>query len=166
MLEHAEEAAAGARLRVDYDEAFVDWLFAEMAAVRARGELVRREVRRGGRLVGWYVAYLKPGGIGQVMQIAASGGDVEPVLDQLFADAWQSGAAALQGRLEPALFEPLSRRRCLLRPGERVLLHSRDPEVRGAVAGVGGRTEPDGRRVVDGPPPRAVLARSSAAPSS
>ena len=135
VLEHAQSASAGARLHVDYDEAFLDWLFGEMAAVRTRGELVRREVRRGGRLVGWYVAYLKSGGVGQVMQIATTVGDVDAVLDQLFAEAWQSGTAALQGRVEPALFESLSRRRCLLRHGERVLLHSRDPELRDAVAG-------------------------------
>jgi hypothetical protein len=137
LLEHAQEAAAGARLRVDYDEAFLTWLLGEMAAVRTRGELIRREVRRGGRLIGWYVAYLKPGGIGQVMQIATTDGAVDSVLDQLFAEAWTSGTAALQGRLEPPLFEPVSRRRCLLRHGERVLLHSRKPEVREAVAAGG-----------------------------
>ena len=57
------------------------------------------------------------------MQIAAVKGELGTVLDCLFVDAWHSGAAAIEGRLEPALYEPLSRRRCVLRC-TRALFHS------------------------------------------
>jgi GNAT superfamily N-acetyltransferase len=134
VLEHVGEVAARTRVRVDYDTPFLEWLFREMEAVSARGELVRRAVRRRGRLVGWYVAYLPRGGIGEAMQIAAVERGVETVLDCLFTDAWQRGVTALQGRLEPPLFEPLLERRCLLRWAERALAHSRDPEIAAAVA--------------------------------
>lgn len=134
VLEQSDVVAGKSRLRVDYDEPFLEWLFGEMSVVSARGELVRRAVRRQGRLVGWYVAYLPRGGIGQTMHVAAVERAVETVLDALFDEAGRRGVSALQGRLEPALFEPLSVRRCLLRHGERALAHSRDPAVVSAVA--------------------------------
>lgn len=58
-------------------------------------------------MLGWYVTYSKPGGVGQVMQIAAADTDMATVIDQLFHRAWRSGTAALEGRLEAALYEPL-----------------------------------------------------------
>jgi GNAT superfamily N-acetyltransferase len=134
LVHHQRDVDGIARLRVDYDETFVEWLFREMSAVRTRGTLVRRLLRRGDRLLGWYVAYLKPRGLSQVMDVKATRGQLGTVLDCLFADAWQSGAGALEGRMEPALYESLSGRRCLLRYGERSLFHSRDPEVLAAIS--------------------------------
>jgi hypothetical protein len=60
------------------------------------------------------------------------------VLDQLFEDAWARGAAGLEGRVEQPLFEPLSRRRCLLRHGVRALVRSSDAALQDAVAAGGG----------------------------
>lgn len=134
FVHHQRDVVADARLRVDYDEPFVEWLFREMSAVRTRGTLVRRLLRRDDRLLGWYVAYLKPRGLSQVMDVKATRGQLGTVLDCLFADAWQSGAGALEGRMEAALYQPLSGRRCLLRYGERCLYHSRDPEVLAAIS--------------------------------
>lgn len=122
-------------LRPDYDATFLGWLFAEMAQVTTRGPLVRSLVRApDGSALGWYVAYLPPGRIGQVLQVASPGGAIGEVIDHLFHDAQHRGVSAVQGRLEPQLLEPLSQRRCILRPGERALVHSRDPELLAAVA--------------------------------
>jgi hypothetical protein len=128
------EVLGNARLRVNYDQPFLEWLFREMAAVRSRGTLVRRLLGREDRLLGWYVVYLTPGGVSQVMDVKATRGQLGTVLDYLFADAWDSGAAAVEGRIEPALFEPLSSRRCWLRYGSRALFHSRDPDVLAAIS--------------------------------
>jgi GNAT superfamily N-acetyltransferase len=145
VLEHIGDVAGHSRLRPNYDEPFLDWLFREMRSVSARGELVRRAVRKRGRLMGWYVAYLPPGGIGQAIQIAAAERAAGAVLDQLFEEAWRRDVAALQGRLEPGLFEPIFERRCLLRYGERALAHSRDPAIASALAaGDGMLTRMDG----------------------
>ena len=54
LVEHQPEVLGDARLHVDYDEAFVEWLFLEMAAMRTRGTLVRRLLRQEGRVLGWY----------------------------------------------------------------------------------------------------------------
>ena len=80
-------------------------------------------------MLGWYVTYLKPGDVGQVMQIAAADKDMATVIDHLFHHAWHSGTAALDGRLETGLYEPLAGRRCMLQYGSRVLAHSRDGEL-------------------------------------
>jgi hypothetical protein len=136
VLEHVACLTEGLRLRPDYDEEFLAWLFAEMSAVTSRGTLVRRLVSApGGRVLGWYVAYLPAGGVGEVVQLVALDRDVDAVVDHLFHHAWRSGTCLLRGRLEPLLFEPLARRRCYLRPsGSRVLVHARDPEVAAALA--------------------------------
>jgi hypothetical protein len=134
MITHLPAVLDNARLCVDYDERFLEWLFREMAAVSSRGTLVRHLLWRGENLLGWYVAYIKPRGISNVIQIMATRSGLETVLDCLFAEAWNGGSGALEGRLEPALYEPLYRRRCLLRYGTRALFHSRDQEVAAAIS--------------------------------
>jgi hypothetical protein len=133
LIEHLPLIDQGTRVITDYSEAFLRWLFAEMAFVRSRGPLEARLVRDGDRVLGWYVAYMPRGGVGQVMQIAAPDSDLGAVIDHLFHHASRSQTVALEGRLEPTLYEPLSGRRCLLRYGSRVLAHSRDPALLEAV---------------------------------
>ena len=113
------------RLRPTYDEDFAGWLLDEVAAVRSRGTLVKRAVSRG-----WYVYYLVPGGISQVLQIAAEERDAGDVLDHLFDDAYARGSAAVQGRLEAHVREPLARRKALFhQSGYLALIHARDREL-------------------------------------
>jgi GNAT superfamily N-acetyltransferase len=134
LIECQEEVLGDTRLRVDYDEPFLDWLFREMAGVATRGTLVRRLLRANDRLLGWYIGYLKPGGLSQVMEIQATRGKLGTVLDCLFADAWEAGSDAVEGRLEPALYEPLSSRGCWVHYGARALFHSQDPDVLAAIS--------------------------------
>jgi hypothetical protein len=133
LIEHLPLIHQGMRVIPDYSEAFLRWLFAEMAFVRTRGALVCRLVRDEDRVLGWYVTYMPSGAAGQVMQIAAADRDLGAVIDHLFHHARRSGTTALEGRLEPSLYEPLSGRRCLLRYGSRVLAHCREPELLEAV---------------------------------
>lgn len=131
LREHLPEAIGPLRLYPDYDEEFASWLLREMQEVRSHGSLVARFVRdAAGQGVGWYVYYLRPGGISHVMQVAANHREVGAVIDDLFHDAETGGSAALQGRLEPRLQSPLTTRRALLHAsGYRALVHARDPEV-------------------------------------
>jgi hypothetical protein len=134
LLEYLPSVSDHLRMRPDYDEKFLSWLLQEMTEVRSRGDLVKRLVHHpNGRVLGWYVTYLQPGGISHVMQIGAKDRDVEAVLDHLFYDAQRSGVALLTGQLEPLLFEPLMRRRCLFHPVVNFLVHSRNPEIANAV---------------------------------
>ena len=114
----------------DYNQTLVGWLLDELGRVQANGQAVHRIVRgAAGRPVGWYVYWLRPGELSHVLQIAADARHVEQVLDDLLGHAQSHGSAALVGRLEPRLMEPVRRRRCMLRMGERSLFHSRDAEL-------------------------------------
>lgn len=135
LLEHLPLLTDRVRLHLAYDEHFVPWLFGEVGAVKARGVPVARLVRApDGRVRGWYVYYLKAGGVSHVLQIAAPDRDVGAVLDHLFHDAWVNGAAAIRGRVEPRLLDPVSERRSFLQYVGGSLVHSKDPEIIGALA--------------------------------
>ena len=118
------------QLYPDYSEAFLDWLFGELQKVKSKGSLQRVLVRdRGGKVHGWYVYYLKPGGLCEVWQIGALKKSTGTVLDSLFRHAERSGAAALRGRVEPFLREPLRHRRCGLHQEACLLVHARNADI-------------------------------------
>jgi hypothetical protein len=118
------------QLRLELDEPFATWLLRETAAVSSRGDLVAQLVSRSGKPVGWYVAYLAPGATSQVLEVVASSRDeLDRVLDHLLARAWEAGSVAVVGRVDPWVFETVARRRLVLRAGERVLVHTRDPDL-------------------------------------
>lgn len=132
LLTELNRAGRLLRLHPDYDAEYLNWLFAELAVVDVRGTPVRHLVRDArGRVAGWYVYYLLPGGIAQVLQVAAPGGDAELVLDQLCWHAARGGAVAVQGRLEPALVGLLRGHRCLLRRADWALVHCADSSILG-----------------------------------
>jgi hypothetical protein len=133
MMAEFRRLSASLRLYPDYDEAYLEWLFDELARPRRRGTLVRRLVRDGERVLGWYVYYLKPGGISRVLQVMGGEKDIGSVLDHLFHDADAAGAAALDGRVEPRLLEPLAERRCILRYAGAAGVHSHNREILDAV---------------------------------
>jgi hypothetical protein len=121
------------RLYPDYDRGYLEWLFGELERPRRRGVLVRRLVEAGGRVLGWYLYYLKTGGISRVLQVVGGEKDLGAVLDHLFHDAQAAGAAALDGRLEPRLLEPLAQRRCLFRYAGAAGVHTRNRDILVAV---------------------------------
>jgi hypothetical protein len=130
VVEHLLDVSSQRRVRPDYDEAFLKWMFHELTEVRSRGDLVKRLVQdRNGRVLGWYVSYFRPGDISHVVQVAAKDGDVQAVLDHLLYDAHRHGVGLLTGQLEPELFEPVMQRRCFLHPVVNFLVQARDPEL-------------------------------------
>jgi hypothetical protein len=134
LVRHLPVVMPGARLRPDYDEAFLQWQLAAMTAVTARGELRTRLVRVAGEVRGWYVYYVQRGGISQVQQLAGDERYAGAILDDLFRDAHALGSAAVQGRVEPHLRAALAERRCLFhRAGYLSLIHSRHEDVLHAV---------------------------------
>jgi hypothetical protein len=136
LVESLPTLAGSLRLHPDYDLPFATWLFREMAAVRSRGRLVRTLVRdESGRTLGWYVAYVPPGGVAEAVQIAAADRDTGAVLDHLLFEAASLGAASVRGRLEPRLLPALRGRRCLLRYNGNALVYSPRVELAAAVRG-------------------------------
>lgn len=129
MVASLEAIGGRSRLRPAYTLAGADWLLAALAAERPRGELRARLVRDpDGRPLGWFVYYLDPGALSPVISVVAGderGGAA--VLEALFEDAREGGAAWLRGRLEPRLAAPLFAYDCPLRYTGEALVHSADP---------------------------------------
>jgi hypothetical protein len=117
-------------LRPEYDNDSVSWLLDFMGRMSAHGSLRKILLRnRENKIIGWYLYYLRPGGVGEVVQVGASHSSVDAVLDHLFYDAWTHGAIALHGRLDPHLSQEPLRKYCFYFLGNRLLVHSRDPEL-------------------------------------
>jgi len=132
LVEAVSRLAPG--LRPCYDLRFVDWLLRSVASVGVRGTLVGVALRDEETIAGWYVYFLRRGGISDVLQVVGLDGRVEAVLDHLFTNAYSRGAALLRGRIEARLLEPLARRRCVFRYNGGALVHARDPAVSAALA--------------------------------
>ena len=138
--------ASAFRLRTAYDDVYCEWLFGAMVAVRRRGELVARLLRcEDGHVRGWFVYYLKRGGLSEVVHMAAERTWLAAVLDHLVDDARRGLAAGLRGRVEPGLLELLPSRGCFLRYEGSALIHARNEElVRAVSAGEALLTRMDG----------------------
>ncbi len=118
-------------LRPEYDARSLQWLFSVAQQNEPDRELRRRLVRDPrGAVAGWFLYFLEPGGICDVLQLLARNGAAGAVFDQLLADAWSCGAVMLEGRLEPGMLREMSLRHCYFRQaGPWMLAHSKQPEV-------------------------------------
>jgi len=132
MLAHGEELMGWARLRPDYDLPFLEWLFAQLAAVRGFGDFTARLVRRDGAPIGWHASFVRAGSLAEAIQVVARPADLPAVFDALVAHVEAQGAVALRGRLDPPLVEAVTQERSILRSGYPVLLRTQDPDVLGA----------------------------------
>ena len=130
LARHAPELLGGARLRPRYDEAHVAWQFGQMARIVEQGDFRARLVRHGEDVVGWYVYYLKRGGVCRLFDLEADPRHLDAVVGQLFAEADEDGAGALMGRMEPRLRGPMNRHGALVHNGGSLLMvHSKDPSL-------------------------------------
>src|SRR6185436_1338660 len=129
------EMTRGAALRPQYDARTLGWLLGQAARKTQHGSLRARGVRDGARgLIGWFLYYLQPDGVSEVLQIAALEGSFDRVLQRLLADAWRQGSVAVRGRVETRYAAELSQRHCWFRrEGTWTLAHSRDPELIAAI---------------------------------
>jgi hypothetical protein len=135
VVEAMPRVARQTALSPAYDERFLAWLLGELPRVKRRGELVARLVRDArGRVIGWYVYFLRPGWRSEVLQVVATGErTLGLVLDRLFGHAYAHGSAALRGRLEPGMLRAVAQRRCLLWYRGAAVAYARDPAVLAAI---------------------------------
>src|SRR5205823_6310891 len=129
------EITAGRALEPGYDAVGLDWLLQRAAEKTSLGLLERLRVRDPrGEPAGWFLYYLNPGGVCQVLQVAPRPGAERLVLEHLWYQAWRGGAVALEGRVEPALLPALADQGCrLARRGAWMLCASRHPDVELAI---------------------------------
>jgi hypothetical protein len=117
-------------LRPVYTARSLGWLLDTLEQTRRDQRLRVCSVREGGEIVGWYVYYSRPGGVGRVLQLGAAPGAQAAVLDHLFADASREGDVAVSGQSDPAWSDALSAASCRRRPGSTsLLLHTANPRI-------------------------------------
>jgi hypothetical protein len=131
LVTYLPQVTRGCRLHPEYDEAYLDWLFGAMVQSRSRGRLVRRRITGSDReFLGWYVAYVCPKGISQVMQLAAvDTSALRRVVAHMTHELRRDGSIAVQGRMEPTLVDVLDRRSVLVDVGAWALADSQDPAL-------------------------------------
>jgi hypothetical protein len=136
LLEGLGLASSERTLRPQYDRASLGWLLDLLSARTERGRFLRIAVRdERGDLAGWYLYYLNPGGISEVVQIGARKGSMGSVLDHLFQHARSGGSAAVSGQLEPDEFQAFASRGCVFHHDglSWFLVHSPHAEVAAAI---------------------------------
>jgi hypothetical protein len=139
MVAHLEAFTDWARLRPDYDEPYLRFLLDQLDATTSYGELSARLVRRDGAPIGWHISLIEQGGAAEVLQVVGRPEDLPDVFDALLAHAYEQGAAAVRGRLDPPLVEAVTRDRSVLRRGTGVLLRTREPQL--SLAALKGETQ-------------------------
>ncbi|HZF14577.1 MAG TPA: hypothetical protein VE046_01415 [Steroidobacteraceae bacterium] len=135
MLDHLHGGADPRALQPVYDRVSLGWLLEQSSLKTRHGNLRARGVRDdAGGLIGWYLYYLRPGALGEVIHISASPAAYPTVLKHLLADAWHAGATALRGRVDPRFAQEMSDCRCWFRwEGAWTLAHSRDSAIVAAI---------------------------------
>ena len=130
MFAYLGDVIGGYPLQPVYDHASLTWVLDEAARRTRLGQWRARSVHRGNDLLGWYLYYVRRGGMSEVVQVAARDGAFDAVLKSLFADAWRQGVGALRGRVDPQHVDELSANHCWFRcEGTSVLVHSRQADV-------------------------------------
>jgi hypothetical protein len=137
LLAAIRTAAARYALSPDYDLDSLGWLLRKAGEASSQGELRRILVRhREGPVAAWCVYYVRPGGVANVLQLAGDDRSLVAAANAVFLDAWRRGAVGLSGQVQPWLLKPLSLQRCLMTcPHFGVLVHSRRPDIVGALSG-------------------------------
>ncbi len=126
-------------LQPQYSLESFGWLVSRAGDKKLHGDLRKGVVRRlGGEILGWYLYYLQPGEVAQVLQFGGQPGAIHGVLDTLAGDALRQGAVALAGQVEPRFAVELADRGCNFAlpgktPGIWAVAHSKNAALLDAI---------------------------------
>jgi hypothetical protein len=121
-------------VRPAWEPATMRWILAHAARKERHGPVVRRIVRdRNGGLLGCYVYYGRRGGVAWALQVLTRPDGIEPVLDNLFANAFRLGCVGIRGRTQARLLEGLQRRHCLFFTHTSTMVHCANAELVAAI---------------------------------
>lgn len=131
---YLSELAKQKKLRPDYDTRTMDWLLRRASQLSTSGTLQKVLVKAGKIVAGWYIYYVNPNGLSEVVQLCAKDRFADGVVEHLFYDAWQQGASVLIGRPDEKMLPSLSKKHCVLysSPRQWMMVHSRRPELANA----------------------------------
>jgi len=125
------EFRKGYSLWPEYTPDSLRWLLGFMGSRTTRGTLRKVVLRdESQKIVGWYIYYVKPGAVGQVVQICGDQKLTKDILDHLFWDALEHGVVGLHGVVDSRRIPDFSDKGCFFTcRGGWTLAHSRDPEM-------------------------------------
>ncbi|HKW34564.1 MAG TPA: GNAT family N-acetyltransferase [Candidatus Acidoferrum sp.] len=131
LLEQLPKFASTKSLYPHYDAPSLRWLLEQAKQKKCHGELRKSLVRNDrGQIVGWYMYYLNPNGVSQVLQLVATKKSIRCVLDRLYYHAMRLDSCAISGRMDPEFMADFSEERCLFSvSGPRVLVHSKRTDL-------------------------------------
>ncbi len=131
QLQCLEKFRTNHSLRPEYDAELLTWLLNFMERMHPRAILRRILLRDDlGNIIGWYIYYVKPGSVGQVVQVGGQPESINNVLQHLFRDACQHNVIALHGSVLCELMADYSRSNCFFMCRDCwTVAHSRSPEL-------------------------------------
>lgn len=116
--------------RPDWENGYLDHVLSTAMNKPAYGEPVIAIVRtRSGEALGGFLYHIRRGEIGRVLQIVAMPGHGGTILDRLFADAYERGAAGLRGRSQPWLIQASTSRQMIFATNAASVIHTKDPTI-------------------------------------
>lgn len=121
-------------LQPEYEPDSFRWLLRKASDKKIHGEFRKGVVRdANGEIMGWYLYYIKPGEVSQVLQFGGRPKAIRTVLNRLFYQAWKQGALAVSGELEPRFAKELAESRCGFTWPGGVLMQSRNRDILNAI---------------------------------
>jgi hypothetical protein len=131
LLECLSQFRTGYSLWPEYDADSLRWLLHFMKRRPTRGTLRKVVVRDAGQtIVGWYIYYVKPGAVGEVVQVGGDPKFTKDVLSHLFYDAWEHGVIGLHGVVDSRRMADFSDQGCFFTcRGGWTVTASRRPEL-------------------------------------
>jgi len=114
LLQCLTEFRKGYSYWAEYDVTSLNWLLNFMDRGTTRGRLRKLIVRdKKDKIVGWYMYYVKPGSVGEVVQVGGDKKFAKDILHHFFHDAWQQGVIGLHGVLDRRWMADFSDMGCL-----------------------------------------------------
>lgn len=117
-------------LRPAWDKPTLEVMLRHSERKAMYGERVQHAVRaRSGKVIGLYLYYGDPGGIGRTVQIVAEPGQESIVIDCLMRNAHARGLVAIRGCTQPALLQAMIGKKCAFLHSSSTIVHSRNPAL-------------------------------------
>jgi Acetyltransferase (GNAT) domain len=131
LLACLAECAGKRLLHPEYDERSLNRILQRADQLERNGCLQKVLIKTERQeIAGWYLYYVNPTGISEVLQLYANPPFAHAVLDHLFQHAESRGVCVLRGRLEPSLLHAFSDKHCLFHVGPGwALVYTGRPEL-------------------------------------
>jgi hypothetical protein len=131
LLQCMVDSRKGYSLWPEYDLDSLQWLLNFMKRRPTRGALRKIVIRDDSQtILGWYLYYVKPGAVGEVVQIGGDPRFTKAILDHLFHDAYERGMIGLHGVVNFRRMADFSDQGCIFTcRGGWTVTASRKPEL-------------------------------------